>query len=266
MMVREIGGDLMITKKSLIAFLLAFCISSILFATFPTRSQTTSSYDPWADVSGPTVGEPDGVIDMRDIGYEVTLFTTRGIPINRTDPLSLQSQIDQLNSSIQQLNARIEPVEFSDNDTTTIDFIFQGENGPPITDVVQVANFTWTPKTVVSGSPFKVVRIMAYFEYMIENPNASYLYLFNPRLSFNNADVYLSNWAANGIYGGPNQFTSVPGLVETTLNNVGNYTLTFKAYGQIYVGLGSERAPTAEELAMMHIVLRNIHVLIFDLY
>jgi len=59
----------MITKKNLVAILLAFCISSIMFVALPTRSQT-SSYDPWADVSGPIAGEPDGKISMMDIAYE----------------------------------------------------------------------------------------------------------------------------------------------------------------------------------------------------
>lgn len=74
----------MITKKNLVAVLLAFCISSIMFVALPTRSQTTSIYDPWADVSGPIAGQPDGVINMRDIAYEVMLFNTHGNPINRT--------------------------------------------------------------------------------------------------------------------------------------------------------------------------------------
>lgn len=67
----------MIIKKNLVAVLLAFCISSIMFIALPTRSQTSPVYDPWEDVSGPNVGEPDGVINMRDVAYEITLFNTK---------------------------------------------------------------------------------------------------------------------------------------------------------------------------------------------
>jgi hypothetical protein len=74
---RKGGGDVMVTKKDVIIVLMTVCISALLFVTLPTRSQT-SSYDPWADVSGPTVGQSDGVINMRDIAYEVALFNTFG--------------------------------------------------------------------------------------------------------------------------------------------------------------------------------------------
>jgi hypothetical protein len=76
----------MIAKKNFVAVLLAFYISSIMFVALPTRSQT-SSYDPWADVSGPTIGEPDGTINMRDIQYEIMLFNTHGTPIDRAEIL-----------------------------------------------------------------------------------------------------------------------------------------------------------------------------------
>jgi hypothetical protein len=87
----------MITKKNLAAALLAFFILAIMFVTVPIKS-STSVYDPWADVSGPTVGVPDGVINMRDVAYEVSLFNTEGTPINRTD---LIARIDSLNASLQ---------------------------------------------------------------------------------------------------------------------------------------------------------------------
>lgn len=247
----------MINRKTLVAFLLAFCVSSIMFFTLPIRSQTTPSYDPWADVSGPIVGQPDGIINMRDVAYEIAHFNTNGIPIDRTDPLGQQSQIDKLNSSIQELQARVDPVEFSNSNVTTLDFRFQGQNGPPIIDVVQAANFTWIPRSAATGNPYKLVRIFAYFEYMIENANASYMYLFNPWITFNNSTVI--PYSADDL-GGPTQFISVPGLVETPLNSAENYTITFNAYGYI------SGNPSASEVATMHIILKNIHILIFDLY
>jgi hypothetical protein len=36
--------------------------------------QSTGEPDPWADVSGPTPGQPDGTVNMRDIAYEVLHF------------------------------------------------------------------------------------------------------------------------------------------------------------------------------------------------
>jgi hypothetical protein len=95
----EKGDNVMITKKNLVAIMLAFCISSIMFAVLPIRSQTTSVYDPWADVSGPIVGQPDGVINMRDIAYEITLFNTNGTPLNRTQ-MNRAIEIGQLMETI----------------------------------------------------------------------------------------------------------------------------------------------------------------------
>lgn len=59
-------------KKDLVIVALAtFCLTSTLFMILPSRS---IEKDPWADVNGPTIGEPDGRIDMRDIAYEVLHF------------------------------------------------------------------------------------------------------------------------------------------------------------------------------------------------
>lgn len=74
----------MVTKKVLLASILTtLCLFSVLFMTFPTRS-SSEIYDPWGDVSGPTIGEPDGTINMRDIQYEILHFNTHGTPMNRT--------------------------------------------------------------------------------------------------------------------------------------------------------------------------------------
>jgi hypothetical protein len=53
----EKRGGFMITKKSLVAVLLAFCISSIMFVALPIQSQTSPVYDPWGDVSGVNLGQ-----------------------------------------------------------------------------------------------------------------------------------------------------------------------------------------------------------------
>jgi hypothetical protein len=71
------GGDLMVTKKDLvIAVMATFCLAVSIFMIFPTKS--AEPYSPWADVSGPTLGEPDGTINMRDINYEILRFNTFG--------------------------------------------------------------------------------------------------------------------------------------------------------------------------------------------
>jgi hypothetical protein len=67
----------MATKKDLvIAVLVTFCLTATLFIVLPSRS--VEPYSPWADVSGPTVGESDGTINMRDINYEILRFNTFG--------------------------------------------------------------------------------------------------------------------------------------------------------------------------------------------
>jgi len=63
-------------KDMIIVALATFCLTSTLFMIFPTRS--AEPYSPWADVSGPTIGEPDGTINMRDINYEILRFNTFG--------------------------------------------------------------------------------------------------------------------------------------------------------------------------------------------
>jgi outer membrane protein assembly factor BamB len=71
------GGDIMVTKKDLIIAVLAtFCLTATLFIILPSRS--AEPYNPWGDVSGPTIGEPDGTINMRDINYEILRFNTFG--------------------------------------------------------------------------------------------------------------------------------------------------------------------------------------------
>jgi len=63
-------------KDLIIAVLATFCLTSTIFMIFPTKS--AEPYNPWADVSGPTLGEADGTINMRDINYEILRFNTFG--------------------------------------------------------------------------------------------------------------------------------------------------------------------------------------------
>lgn len=80
----------MVTKKDLVIVVLAtFCLTSTLFMTLPSRS---TERDPWGDVSGLTVGEPDGKINMRDINYLVLHFNqdvsnmTRNVNVTNWQP------------------------------------------------------------------------------------------------------------------------------------------------------------------------------------
>ncbi len=64
----------MITKKHLlVAVLVTFCLTFVLFGISPTRS-ANNPYDPWLDTND------DGVINMRDIGAECGAFGATGDP------------------------------------------------------------------------------------------------------------------------------------------------------------------------------------------
>jgi len=58
-------------RDMFIVALVTFCLTATLFMILPSRS---TEKDPWADVNGPTPGVPDGVVNMRDIAYEVAHF------------------------------------------------------------------------------------------------------------------------------------------------------------------------------------------------
>jgi hypothetical protein len=97
----------MVTKKNLlIVVLTTACLTSVLFTALPIRS-AMFEYDPWGDLTGPTAGVPDGTINMRDVNWEILRFNTFGTPVNRTDPLNQQAQIDNLTSRINNLETLI---------------------------------------------------------------------------------------------------------------------------------------------------------------
>ena len=77
-------------KKDLfIVALTTFCLTATLFLILPSRS--AEPYNPWADVSGPTMGEPDGTINMRDINYEILRFNTFGDTTKNVNVVNLPS-------------------------------------------------------------------------------------------------------------------------------------------------------------------------------
>jgi len=68
---------ILLNKKDLVIVALAtFCLTATLFTVLPSRSGIP--YDPWADVSGPTIGVEDGTINMRDINYLIQMFAQSG--------------------------------------------------------------------------------------------------------------------------------------------------------------------------------------------
>ncbi|MGD8546086.1 MAG: hypothetical protein PVH12_07920, partial [Candidatus Bathyarchaeota archaeon] len=68
----------MIKKDLVVAVLLTFCLTVLLFQVLPISSQDAGDYDPWYDVND------DGTIDMRDIGGIARKFGTSGTSINKT--------------------------------------------------------------------------------------------------------------------------------------------------------------------------------------
>jgi len=95
----------MITKKELIIALLTLCLTITLFTLVPTKS-SPGEYDPWIDVND------DGVIELMDF-YELSArFGTFGTPVNKTALiLELQTKIDSLNTSLTELQSRMEALE-----------------------------------------------------------------------------------------------------------------------------------------------------------
>jgi hypothetical protein len=68
----------LIKKDLVVAVLLTFCLTVLLFQVLPISSQDAGDYDPWYDVND------DGTIDMRDIGGIARKFGTSGTSINKT--------------------------------------------------------------------------------------------------------------------------------------------------------------------------------------
>lgn len=100
---RRKGGDIMVTRKDLvIAVLSTFCLVSTLFMIVPTRSQTTHPYDPWIDT------DDDGDIDLYDAVELLTMYGSKGTPINKTQLLlELQARLDALNATVLTLEEQI---------------------------------------------------------------------------------------------------------------------------------------------------------------
>jgi hypothetical protein len=100
-------------RDVLVAVLVTFCITSVLFAVKPIGSQTTFQYDPWADLND------DGIIDIFDLVNLANKYGTTGDPVNKTALLynvnatltELLSRIDQLNATLTELQSKVSKLE-----------------------------------------------------------------------------------------------------------------------------------------------------------
>jgi hypothetical protein len=77
-------------KDVVVAIFAAFCLTALLFMTFPTKSNPASGeYDPWVDLND------DGSIDIFDAITLAAAFGTSGTPLNKTQILSdLQTKMN----------------------------------------------------------------------------------------------------------------------------------------------------------------------------
>jgi chaperonin cofactor prefoldin len=100
----------MVRKRDLvIAVLITFCLTAMLFSVRFTRSQIPGQYDPWLDVND------DGKILIEDVAWVAKAFGASGDPVNKTALLynvndtftSLLAKIDSLNSSLSELQSSI---------------------------------------------------------------------------------------------------------------------------------------------------------------
>lgn len=94
-------------RDLVIAVLITFCLAAMLFLVKPIRSQINPPYNPMFDLND------DGVINMRDIALLARDFGTSGTPINKTQFLLEQDEIDSLNSSISVLQSEVDSLNAS---------------------------------------------------------------------------------------------------------------------------------------------------------
>ena len=101
----------MVTKKTLlVAIMLTFCLTSILFMIRTTRSNPSGigEYDPWID------SNDDGTIDIFDAIMLSNRYATTGTPINKTELLiELHARIDSLNATNLELQSSIDDLNAS---------------------------------------------------------------------------------------------------------------------------------------------------------
>ncbi len=68
----------MIRKDIVIAVLLTFCLTSVLFLAIPSRSNPDDNYNPWADVNC------DGIVDLYDAILLANAWNTHGTPLDKS--------------------------------------------------------------------------------------------------------------------------------------------------------------------------------------
>jgi len=140
-----------LNKKDLVIVALAtFCLTATLFTILPSRS--AEPYSPWADVSGPTIGESDGTINMRDINYEILRFNTFGDTAKNVTIAGHANKLAFTVSTFLDTNGAYAtewiPIDGYSKVTVCIDF---NEPVPPIINYYTLctARYNWTASFVV---------------------------------------------------------------------------------------------------------------------
>lgn len=116
-------------RDFVIAVLFAFCLAAMLFLVKPIRSQTNPPYNPMFDLND------DGIINMHDITLLARDFGTSGTPINKTQLLLQQDEIDYLNSTVVSLQASLAQMNSTINQlSNSVDILNMTKLGKPDAD------------------------------------------------------------------------------------------------------------------------------------
>jgi hypothetical protein len=83
--------------------LMCFIVFAMFFTSATSQTEEQLPYDPWVDIND------DGIIDLYDLSNIGSRWETTGTPINKTGLLlELQAEVDSLNSSLTELQSRME--------------------------------------------------------------------------------------------------------------------------------------------------------------
>lgn len=191
----------MVKKRDLIiAVLIAFCLTTMLFLVKPIGSQTSGQYDPWLDIND------DGKIDIRDVHAVAVAYGSSGDSINKTALLynvndtftSLLSEINTLNATITELQNnntelqdRVTSLEEQANSVKTIRF-YQPNETIGQGDWIDAATFVWTPRNSTNNV---ILEVYLYYQGKAVPPSNGYV-----KLLINDTQYYLTTSISNPDY------------------------------------------------------------------
>jgi uncharacterized coiled-coil protein SlyX len=216
----------------------------------PTSSQTPSgTYDPWVDLND------DGAINILDAITLSNHFLETGTSINKTALLlELQSNIDNLNSSLLNLEAyfetriatqdaliaelqsrteslnstigelqdRLDMLSVRMNQTKTIRFYTPNETYANATQWFTAATFTWTPDNLTNSA---ILGGFVFFDSKFEQPQGPYT---DAAYSVDIAG-HIWSWS---VHGSGHDYCANPiyelGPVDGIYPNGNSYTITVK--------------------------------------